>query len=62
MASYLPSMGSFSPINSFPGYHGPYEVGTVDVEIPVADLPAVSELPEGADESAPGAGDAEDEQ
>lgn len=48
MASYLPSMGSFSPINSFPGYHGPYEVGTVDVEIPVADLPAVSELPEGA--------------
>lgn len=51
MASYLPSMGSFSPINSFPGYHGSHEVGTVDVEIPVSELPAVCEPPAGAVET-----------
>lgn len=38
----------WNPIVSFPSYHGPYEVGTVDVEIPVADLPSPAESPEGA--------------
>lgn len=45
MASIL---SRFNPINSFPEYHGPYSVGTVDVEIPTADLPQPSEAPEGA--------------
>ncbi|KAI6789052.1 hypothetical protein KC361_g8715 [Hortaea werneckii] len=39
---------SLNPINSFPPYHGPHEVGTVDVEVPTADIPAVSDTPEGA--------------
>ena len=43
--SWLPSL---NPINSFPEYHGPYEVGTVDVEIPATDLPAPSKAPEDA--------------
>lgn len=51
MASYLPSLGSLSPVNTFPGYHGPYEVGTIDVEIPAAELPEVSALPEDAVET-----------
>lgn len=53
MASYLPSfsLSSLSPINHFPSYHGPYDVGTVDVEVPVADLPSPSEAPEGAVET-----------
>ncbi|KAF2483720.1 platelet-activating factor acetylhydrolase [Neohortaea acidophila] len=37
-----------SVINSFPDYHGRYEVGTVDVEIPAANLPAPSASPENA--------------
>ncbi|KAF7197876.1 putative phospholipase A2 [Pseudocercospora fuligena] len=41
-------LSGWNPIVSFPSYHGPYEVGTVDVEIPVADLPSPSEAPEGA--------------
>ena len=45
MASYLSGL---SPVNAFPDYHGPYSVGTVDVEIPVADLPSPCETPEGA--------------
>jgi len=38
----------WNPIVSFPKYHGSYEVGTVDVEIPAADLPAPSDAPDGA--------------
>ncbi|KAK4503742.1 hypothetical protein PRZ48_004657 [Zasmidium cellare] len=38
----------WNPIVSFPQYNGPYEVGTVDVEIPAADLPSPSEAPENA--------------
>ncbi|KAI7444550.1 hypothetical protein KC364_g13295 [Hortaea werneckii] len=45
MFSWFPSL---NPINSFPPYHGPYEVGTVDVEVPTADNPPVSDAPEGA--------------
>ena len=45
MASILSSL---NPINAFPEYHGPYAVGTVDVEIPAFDLPSPSETPEGA--------------
>ena len=32
MASYLSGL---SPVNTFPAYNGKYDVGTVDVEIPV---------------------------
>lgn len=45
MASFLKG---WNPVVSFPEYHGPYDVGTVDVEIPAADLPAPSDVPEGA--------------
>jgi platelet-activating factor acetylhydrolase len=45
MASYLSGL---SPVNTFPHYNGKYDVGTVDVEIPVSDLPAASDAPEGA--------------
>lgn len=45
MASYISSL---SPINAFPEYHGPYAVGTVDVEIPSSDLPSPSDAPEDA--------------
>lgn len=51
MSSFLPSLAGLSPINSFPGYHGPYSVGTVDVEIPVSDLPAPSDPPKDAVET-----------
>lgn len=45
MASFLKRV---NPINAFPEYHGPYAVGSVDVEIPAADLPQPSEAPEDA--------------
>ncbi|GAB1736962.1 hypothetical protein NU219Hw_g330t1 [Hortaea werneckii] len=45
MSSWFPSL---NPINSFPQYHGSYEVGTIDVEVPTADIPSVSDAPEGA--------------
>ncbi|KAH9818152.1 acetylhydrolase [Teratosphaeria destructans] len=45
MASLL---SGWNPIKFFPAYHGPYDVGTVDVEIPVADLPLPSNAPEDA--------------
>ncbi|GAB7366129.1 hypothetical protein MBLNU230_g7691t1 [Neophaeotheca triangularis] len=45
MARFLSSL---NPINSFPDYHGPYNVGTIDVEIPAADLPSPSETVPGA--------------
>jgi len=48
MTSYLPSLSGLSPVNTFPAYNGKYDVGTVDVEIPISDLPAASEAPEGA--------------
>lgn len=46
MASYLSTL---NPINAFPEYHGPYAVGTVDVEIPAIDLPSPADAPEGAE-------------
>jgi len=45
MASW---MSGWNPIVSFPQYHGAYDVGTVDVEIPAADLPSPAEAPEDA--------------
>ncbi|EGP92652.1 uncharacterized protein MYCGRDRAFT_65177 [Zymoseptoria tritici IPO323] len=45
MASFF---SSWNPVVSFPPYHGPYDVGTVDVEIPAADLPTPSTAPERA--------------
>ncbi|KAK5171309.1 uncharacterized protein LTR77_004453 [Saxophila tyrrhenica] len=41
-------LSSLNPINSFPPYHGPYPVGTIDVEIPASDLPSPCEVPEDA--------------
>lgn len=41
-------MPSLNPIPSFPPYTGPHPVGTVDVEVPVADLPSPCPRPEGA--------------
>ncbi|KAK0670453.1 platelet-activating factor acetylhydrolase, partial [Cercophora samala] len=37
----------FNPVPGFPEYTGPYKVGTVDVEIPISELPT-SQQPEGA--------------
>jgi platelet-activating factor acetylhydrolase len=48
MSSYFPSLSSLSPVNTFPAYKGQYEVGTVDVEIPISELPVASDAPEGA--------------
>jgi platelet-activating factor acetylhydrolase len=45
MASYLKSL---NPVPSFPEYTGPHKVGTVSVEIPVAELDAPSPPPEDA--------------
>ncbi|KAG9252271.1 platelet-activating factor acetylhydrolase, isoform II-domain-containing protein [Emericellopsis atlantica] len=45
MASYLSRL---SPVPAFPDYTGPFKVGTMDVEIPVSDLPSPSPAPENA--------------
>ncbi|KAK5134601.1 hypothetical protein LTR08_006257 [Meristemomyces frigidus] len=45
MASYFSAL---NPVKGFPEYHGPYDVGTVDVEIPTSDLPSPSTAPERA--------------
>lgn len=45
MAGLLSRM---SPVPAFPEYTGPFRVGTVDVEIPVADLDAPSPPPPSA--------------
>lgn len=39
MASFI---SRFNPIPSFPAYTGPYSVGTLDVEVPTAQLPSPS--------------------
>ncbi|KAL1302211.1 hypothetical protein AAFC00_002639 [Neodothiora populina] len=44
-------MSLFSRLNptpAFPEYTGPYRVGTIDVEIPAADIPSPSPLPDSA--------------
>lgn len=41
-------LSHLNPIPGFPPYTGPYKVGTVDVEIPVADLPSSSPAPDPA--------------
>nr|OQO01763.1 hypothetical protein B0A51_18769 [Rachicladosporium sp. CCFEE 5018] len=51
LSSLSSSLSSLNPINSFPDYHGQYAVGTVDVEIPISDLPSPSLAPEGAVET-----------
>lgn len=43
MASILSRL---SPVPGFPDYTGPYQVGTVDLEIPVSDLPSPSAQPD----------------
>ncbi|KAK4541925.1 hypothetical protein LTR36_007289 [Oleoguttula mirabilis] len=45
MASLLTG---WNPIKYFPEYHGPYDVGTVDLEIPAADLLSPCDTPDGA--------------
>lgn len=46
MAAYL---GRLNPVPAFPEYTGPYKVGTIDVEIPVAALDSPSPAPSHAD-------------
>jgi len=41
-------LSHLNPIPAFPEYTGPYDVGSVDVEVPAADLPSPSSKPEGA--------------
>ncbi len=36
----------FNPIPSFPDYTGPYDVGTIDVEIPTSELESPSPAPD----------------
>lgn len=36
-------------VPTFPDYSGPYAVGSVDAELPVADLTAASPAPDGAE-------------
>ncbi|KUJ17419.1 uncharacterized protein LY89DRAFT_584509 [Mollisia scopiformis] len=43
MTSYLARL---SPVPTFPEYTGPHEVGTVDIELPAAELDAVSPSPD----------------
>ena len=45
MASYLKSL---NPVPCFPDYTGPHKVGTVDVELPVADIDSPSPPPDDA--------------
>jgi platelet-activating factor acetylhydrolase len=42
----LPLSSLFNPIPFLPTYNGPYEVGTIDVEIPVSDLESSSPSPD----------------
>ncbi len=41
---YLPRLNNILP--AFPPYIGPYQVGTVDVEVPVTELPLLAEPPD----------------
>ncbi|KAJ4165643.1 hypothetical protein LMH87_007267 [Akanthomyces muscarius] len=45
LAAYLAKL---NPVPAFPEYTGPYKVGTMDVEIPVGDLPSPSPAPANA--------------
>ncbi|TQV95636.1 platelet-activating factor acetylhydrolase precursor [Cordyceps javanica] len=45
LAAYLAKL---NPVPAFPEYTGPYKVGTMDVEIPVTDLPSPSPAPANA--------------
>ncbi|PSR94350.1 platelet-activating factor acetylhydrolase, isoform II-domain-containing protein [Coniella lustricola] len=51
-AAYSEKMSYFlnkvNPIPTLPEYSGPYKVGTVDIEIPVADIEAPSQAPSNA--------------
>ncbi len=40
---YLPRLNNILP--AFPPYTGPHQVGTVDVEVPVTELPLPAESP-----------------
>ena len=39
-------LSQLNPVPAFPPYSGPYKVGTVDVEVPVTDLPSPSPAPD----------------
>lgn len=45
LSAYLSKL---NPVPAFPEYTGPFKVGTLDVEIPVADLPSPTPRPDNA--------------
>ncbi|KAH0497801.1 hypothetical protein TgHK011_005086 [Trichoderma gracile] len=45
LSAYLSRL---NPVPAFPEYTGPYKVGTIDVEIPVSDLPSPAPRPDNA--------------
>lgn len=45
LSTYLSQL---NPVPAFPSYSGPHKVGTVDVEIPVAELDSPSPAPDNA--------------
>ncbi|KAH6626251.1 platelet-activating factor acetylhydrolase, isoform II-domain-containing protein [Chaetomium sp. MPI-SDFR-AT-0129] len=47
MTSYLSRL---NPVPSFPEFPGPYQVGTVDIEVPVSEIESPSPAPEGSKE------------
>ena len=51
-----------NPIPGFPGFTGPYEVGTVDLEIPISELSSPSEAQAPTPEIAPPLANASEEQ
>ncbi|KAK4147226.1 platelet-activating factor acetylhydrolase, isoform II-domain-containing protein [Dichotomopilus funicola] len=47
MTSYLSKL---NPVPSFPEFPGPYQVGTVDIEVPISEIESPSPAPEGSKE------------
>jgi platelet-activating factor acetylhydrolase len=45
LSAYLSKL---NPVPAFPEYTGPFKVGTLDVEIPVVDLPSPAPRPDNA--------------
>ncbi len=55
-------LSHLNPIPGFPGFTGPYDVGTVDLEIPISELSSPSEAQAPTPEIAPPLANASEEQ